>query len=139
MLCGPRRQSASPCCCMRRQRLTLPTPRTSPERSTVGQLWGHLSNPVRTGCRRSADLSHWDAELLINPVASQGCQEALTISVKTEHDDEGDWVHPRAVSEIVPTIGCRVVQRMSQRGMTTCQQQRLRPLAGLAAWLRGAG
>jgi hypothetical protein len=120
---------------MRRQRLTLPTPRTSPERSTVGQLWGHLSNPVRTGCRRSADLSHWDAELLINPVASQGCQEALTISVKPEHDGESDWVHPRAASDLVLTIGCAGMQPMSQASMTDVQKQSLRPLAGLAAWL----
>lgn len=55
---------------------------------------------------------------MINPVVGQSSKEALAFSVKPEQDGEGDWVHPRAVSDLVPTIGCMVMQRMSQPGMT---------------------
>lgn len=55
---------------------------------------------------------------MINPVASQGCQEALAISMNSKHGCVGHSVHLRAASALVQTIGCMAVQRMSQRGMT---------------------
>ena len=57
--------------------------------------------------------------------------------MKPEHEGEGDWVHPRAVSDLVPTIGCTGMQPMSQTGMTDVPKQSLKPLAELAAWLTG--